>query len=78
MRRGERWLKVGDICRYVGSGLKMLKGLNQLRIKAIEAKMATVTGKQMVCYVTILSSRFIANIIVNLTSWAPVVYFGLF
>ncbi|NET39388.1 MAG: DUF3987 domain-containing protein, partial [Cyanothece sp. SIO1E1] len=43
-KEGERRLRVGDICRYVGSGLKMLKGLNQLRIEAIEEDMASVKG----------------------------------
>ncbi|ESA34122.1 bifunctional dna primase polymerase famiily protein [Leptolyngbya sp. Heron Island J] len=37
-------LKVGDICQYIGSGLKMLKGLNQLRIEAIEEGIAVVKG----------------------------------
>ncbi len=41
---GERRLRVGDICRYVGSGLKMLKGLNQIRIEVIEEEMAVVKG----------------------------------
>ena len=40
----KRQLKVGDISRYVGSGLKMLKGLNQLRIEAIEQEVAIVKG----------------------------------
>ena len=42
--KDKRQLKVGDICRYVGSGLKMLKGLNQLRIEAIEQEVAIVKG----------------------------------
>lgn len=44
--RGDRPLQVGDICQYVGTGLKQLKGLNRLRIEAIASNIATIKGAE--------------------------------
>ncbi|MEB3358174.1 MAG: hypothetical protein VKK04_15710 [Synechococcales bacterium] len=38
-------IQVGDICRYIGSGLRQLKGLNRLLVEATTGDKATIRAK---------------------------------
>jgi hypothetical protein len=38
----EDLIQVGDICRYIGSTLSQLKGLDRLRVEAVNGDVATV------------------------------------
>ena len=44
MDLGKRQLQVGDVCAYVGTELRHLKGLNRLTINSIEGERARVKG----------------------------------